>query len=383
MCDSSEDVAALTRRRFLGGALAAALATPGLAGCAGIRGRRLEDLDPRIPALLTETISVDFHTHAAGAGYARTPRFDLADHMRRGRLSAVCLCHSADGPVIRRSAGGGRIRQYRDPAPGELHAFTEARLAFMDAMVSQHGMTRVLSPADLEAAKAAGSPALIGTIEGCQFMDGRLDRVKAVYDRGIRHLQLVHYMPSDLGDQQTEDPKWGGLSPLGADVIRECNRFGIVVDVAHGTQALVQQAAAVSAVPFVLSHTSLSRTAPGQYSRLISVEHARLMAQVGGVIGVWPSGYSFVDARDWVGGIARMVDAVGVDHVGIGTDMEGGVNEVWDDYADLPAVADLLLKHGFTPAEASKLLGGNYVRVFRRVAAGRAASGNVRRAGSG
>jgi microsomal dipeptidase-like Zn-dependent dipeptidase len=49
------------------------------------------------------------------------------------------------------------------------------------------------------------------------------------------------------------------------------------------------------------------------------------MAQVGGVIGVWPSGFSFVDARDWVGGIARMVDAAGVDHVGIGTDMEGAM----------------------------------------------------------
>jgi len=130
-------------------------------------------------------------------------------------------------------------------------------------------------------AKAAGRPALIGTIEGCQFLDGRLERVKHVYDRGVRHLQLVHYMPSDLGDQQTEDPKWGGLSPLGADVVRECNRLGIVVDVAHGTQALVQQAAAVSPAPFVLSHTSLARGAPAQYSRLISTEHARLVAQAG------------------------------------------------------------------------------------------------------
>jgi microsomal dipeptidase-like Zn-dependent dipeptidase len=51
--------------------------------------------------------------------------------------------------------------------------------------------------------------------------------------------------------------------------------------------------------------------------------------------------------------------------------MEGGVNEVWDDYADLPAVADLLLRQGFSPEEAAKLLGGNYVRVFRQAAAAR------------
>jgi membrane dipeptidase len=365
MCESEGAAPGLTRRAFLG--------TVVLAGCAGVRGRRPEDLDPRVPALLERTISVDIHTHAAGAGFARAPRFDLAEHMRRGRLSAVCLCHSADGPVIRRPVGGGRIRQYRDPSPGELYAHTQRRLAFMDAMVSQHGMTRVLTPADLEAAKAAGRPALIGTIEGCHFMDGRLERVKEVYDRGVRHLQIVHYMPSELGDQQTEDPKWGGLSPLGADVIRECNRLGIVVDVAHATQALVEQAAAVSATPFVLSHTSLARGPLSAHTRLISAAHARLMAQVGGVIGVWPSGFSFVDARDWVAGIARMVDAAGVDHVGIGTDMEGGVNEVWDDYADLPAVADLLLRQGFSPEEASKLMGGNYVRVFRQAAATRRA----------
>lgn len=355
----------LTRRAFLGGAAALAVA-----GCGGIRGRKLEELDPRVPGVVAGAISVDMHTHSAGAGFARSARYDLADHMRRGRMSAVCLCHSADGPVIRRPPGG-RLRQYRDPAPGELYEFTRQRLAFMDSLLTPDGMTRVLTPADLEAAKAAGRPALIGTIEGCHFMDGRLERVGEVYRRGIRQLQIVHYAPSELGDQQTEDAKWGGLSPLGTDVIRECNRLGIVVDVAHGTFKLVEQAAKVSAVPFVLSHTSLTTAQLQPYTRLISADHARLMAQAGGVIGVWPAAYQFVDARDWVAGIARLVDVAGVDHVGIGTDMEGGVNEVWDDYADLPAVVDLFLRRGFSPEETTKLIGGNYVRVFRQAAAAR------------
>jgi membrane dipeptidase len=357
--------AGLTRRAFLGGAAALVIA-----GCAGIRGRRLEELDPRVPGVLAAAISVDMHTHSAGAGFARAPRYDLADHMRRGRMSAVCLCHSADGPVIRRPPGG-RIRQYRDPEPGELYRFTQQRLAFMDSLLGPQGMTRVLTPADLAAAKAAGRPALIGTIEGCHFMDGRLERVGEVYRRGIRQLQIVHYMPSELGDQQTEDASWDGLSPLGADVIRECNRLGIVVDVAHGSFKLVEQAVGVSAVPVILSHTSLAVTPLRPYSRLISAEHARLMAEAGGVIGVWPAAFAFVDGRDWVAGIARLVDVAGVDHVGLGTDMEGGVDEVWDDYADLPAVVDLVLKRGFSPAETVKLIGGNYVRVFRQAAAAR------------
>jgi membrane dipeptidase len=354
----------LTRRAFLGGAAAL------LAGCAGVRERRPEELDPRVAGVLDGAISVDMHSHAAGAGFSRVPKFDLADHLRRGRMSAVCLCHSADGPVIRRPPRG-RIRQYREPEPGELYRFTRQRLAFMDSLLGAHGMTRVLSPGDLDAAKAAGRPALIGTIDGCPFMEGRIERIAEVYRRGIRQLQIVHYMPSELGDQQTEDPKWGGLSPLGADVIRECNRFGIVVDVAHGTFKLVEQAVGVSAVPLVLSHTALVSGPLRPYSRLISAEHARLMVAAGGVIGVWPAAFTFVDVRDWVAGIARLVDVAGVDHVGIGTDMEGGVDEVWDDYANLPAVVDLFLRRGFSPAETTKLIGGNYVRVFRQAAAAR------------
>ena len=353
----------LSRRGFLGGGAALVLG-----GCAGIRGR--EELDPRVDGVLAGAISVDMHSHAAGVGLSRAPRFDLADRMRRGRMSAVCLGHSADRPVIRRPPGG-RIRQYRAPEPGELYRFTRQRLAFVDSLLGPQGVTRVLSPADLDAAKAAGRPALIGAIEGCHFMDGRLERIGEVYRRGIRQLQIVHYMPSELGDQQTEAATWGGLSPLGADVIRECNRLGIVVDVAHGTFELVEQAARVGAAPFILSHTSLGSGPLRPYSRLIAADHARLVAEAGGVIGVWPAAFAFVDARDWVAGIARLVEVAGVDHVGIGTDMEGGIDEVWDDYADLPAVVDLCLRRGFGPAETAQLIGGNYVRVFRQVAAAR------------
>lgn len=361
--------AAPTRRQILRGALAAAGALL-LEGCAGTAGRPSAELDPRVPALLDRTISVDMHTHAAGAGYARQPRYDLAARMREGRMTAVCLCHSGDGPVIRRTPAG-LIKQYRDPRPGELYDFTARRLDFMEQLVlSANGLTRVLTPADLRAAKAAGTPALIGTIEGCQFLDGKLERVGEVYRRGIRQLQIVHYMLSDLGDQQTEPPRWKGLSPEGADVIRECNRLGIVVDVAHGTYELVEQAAQVSTVPFILSHTSLAKGPLRPYTRLISGDHARLMAQVGGVIGIWPNGYQFVDVKAWVVDIARTVDVAGVDHVGIGTDMEGGVNEVWASYADLPFLADVLLKQGFSPEEASKLMGGNYLRIFDKAVHG-------------
>ncbi|MBI3516894.1 MAG: membrane dipeptidase, partial [Proteobacteria bacterium] len=148
---------------------------------------------------------------------------------------------------------------------------------------------------------------------------------------------------------------------------RACNRLGIVVDVAHGTRALVQQAVAVATRPLVLSHTSLDQ-APGSRSRRISPEHARLVAQTGGVIGVWPVRGIFANLAAYADGFARMVEAAGVDHVGIGTDMLGlPGGSVFDDYRELPALAAALRTTGFAPDEIAKVLGGNYRRVFAAV----------------
>ena len=102
------------------------------------------------------------------------------------------------------------------------------------------------------------------------FLEGRIERLEEAYRRWtLRHLQLTHYRVNELGDIQTEPPVHGGLTDFGAAVIRGCNRLGIVVDVAHGTLDLVKRAAAITAKPLVLSHTSLT-SRPGPHSRQIT-----------------------------------------------------------------------------------------------------------------
>jgi membrane dipeptidase len=104
---------------------------------------------------------------------------------------------------------------------------------------------------------------------------------------------------------------------------------------------------------------------PGPQSRQISPDHARVIAGTGGVIGVWPPSSIFIDFRAFVEGFARMADVVGVDHVGLGSDMMGLTTpSVFDSYRDLPKLVEGLLDHGFTREETSKILGGNYARVF-------------------
>jgi membrane dipeptidase len=352
--------AGVSRREAL-----AALGALALGACAS-RGADVLKSDEETARLLDDVIGVDIHSHAAGANAQRTPTYDLAARMREGAITAVCLQYSADGPVLQRDPNN-RVLVTRAPEPGELWRRTQTRLAWFDGIVRSQGLRRALVRGDLEAAHRDRVPAIVQAVEGCQFMEGRLERIGEVHRRGVRHLQLVHFLRSDLGDNQTEPPTQGGLTPLGRDVIAECNRLGAVVDVAHGTLALVEGAARASRTPLVLSHTNLTPRILDPYTRLISADHGKLVASTGGVVGIWASP-SFTTLARYVDGVARAAEALGVDHVCLGTDNSGfGRSEaVWADYADFPLVVQLLRRKGFSAADVGKLAGGNYVRVFNQ-----------------
>jgi membrane dipeptidase len=327
-----------------------------LSACAGI------EADPELLRIVDSMIGVDIHSHAGGVHFRSMPDIDLAGRMRLGRMTAVCLGHTGDGPVIRRGLDG-RIITSREPEPGELWRHTQARLDFFDGMVRGQGLRRALQRGDLEQAHRDRAPAIVQMIEGCQFLEGRLERIAEVHRRGVRQLQLVHFLRSDLGDIQTDPPEQRGLTALGREVIAECNRLGMVVDTAHGTMQLVEQAAKASRTPLLFSHTHLIAR-PGPLSRLVSPQHAKLIAQTGGVVGIWgiaaPSeNLSFLTDR-----VSRAVDAVGIDHVGLGSDVGGAGHNIWSDYASFPEIVRLLRNKGFSVEDIGKIAGGNYVRVF-------------------
>ena len=132
----------------------------------------------------------------------------------------------------------------------------------------------------------------------------------------------------------------------------------------QGPARPIVRAAATTTKPLVLSHTALSG-APRARSRLISADHARAVADTGGVIGVWPNAADFPNLDAMAMGIKRMADVVGVAHVGLGTDLLGFIRPpVFTSYTQLPALATALVKAGFTSVETGQILGGNYRRVF-------------------
>ena len=318
---------ALTRRQWMWTAVLTSVGAM-LAGGLGPRGSTAAAQTAEVASaalgVLRKSISVDVHTHGGTTGIVSKapPSDDLATGMRAGSLAVACLADVPDAPILGRNAAGV-LAALRTPEPGSLYKYHLERLAWIDEMVADHGLRRALSAADLEAAHRAGQPAIVGDVEGLDFLEMKLERLEEAHKRGIRHVQLVHYTPNDIGDFQTGTVTHQGLTPFGAEVIRACHRLGFVCDVAHATEDTVKQAVKVATKPLLLSHTALSGSqAMGPTplaGRQISRDHARAIAETGGSIGIW---HFFPSLEKYVDGLKEMAEVAGVDHVSVGTDQQ-------------------------------------------------------------
>ena len=202
--------------------------------------------------------------------------------------------------------------------------------------------------------------------EGADFLDGGLEGIGEVYADGARAVTLVHYRVNELGDVQTEDSVHGGLTGFGREVVREMNRLGMIVDLAHATFAATVAALEESTRPIMISHSHLAN--PGStHPRLLSEEHARVVAEAGGLIGAWPAGIELTSLVGYCDEICRLVDVVGVGHVAIGTDLDANYRPVLTDYRQFPEVAVGLAARGMSRAEIDQVLGGNFVALFAAV----------------
>jgi membrane dipeptidase len=341
-----------------------------LAGDVGPHGStaaaRTSEIAAAALEVLRNHISVDVHSHGGKTGITSKapPNDDLANAMRAGSLAIACLADVPDGPVLGRNAEGV-LAAIRTPEPGELYRHHLERLTWLDEMVANHGLRRALTVADLEAAHRAGEPAIVMDIEGLDFLEMKLERLEEAHQRGVRHAQLVHYTPNDIGDFQTGAVTHNGLTSFGAEAIQACHRLGIVCDVAHATEDTVKQAVKVATKPLLLSHTALAGSpAIGPtplIGRQVSADHARAIAETGGSIGVW---HFFPSLDKYVEGLKEMVDVVDVDHVSIGTDQQVPPGSV-QDYSQWVHLVAAMLRGGFTPEEAGKIAGRNYMRIFR------------------
>ena len=209
---------ALTRRQWMWSTVLSSVGAM-LAGGVGPRGSTAaaQTAETASAALevLRKSISVDVHTHGGTTGITSQapPNDSLANGMRAGSLAVACLADVPDGPILGRNPAGV-LAALRTPEPGQLYKYHLGRLDWVDEMVAHHGLRRALSAADLEAAHAKGQPAIVGDVEGLDFLEGKLERLEQAHQRGVRHVQLVHYTPNDIGDFQTGVVTHQGLTSV-------------------------------------------------------------------------------------------------------------------------------------------------------------------------
>lgn len=337
----------------------------------------------RAEQLLAEHPAIDTHAHPGRTFlrdaenltlkvrvYALRDPFEgrTISAMRVGQVAAACFCAVADLPTL--DVRRGELTSVRDFARGEAWAAYRTQLGNLKAACADHDVAPVLTPADLHAARASGRVGAILGVEGAEFLEDDLGRVEQAFADGVRVLTLVHYFRGGvIGDVMTAAPVHGGLTGFGRDVVREMNRVGLVVDLAHCSERTAYDALDVATKPVLVTHTDVHE-GHHRNARFVSLDLARAVAEAGGVVGAWPAGYALRNLDDYVGRIVELVDLLGEDHVCLGSDMDANYKPVFENYAKLPLLVGGLLRQGMSEAVVGKVLGGNFLRVFTEALTG-------------
>jgi membrane dipeptidase len=317
----------------------------------------------------------DMHFHLLFTGPNPAHTTSLARNMAAGNATLAAWSLVGDLPWMTRSTRG--FAQRGTPTGRAAVAWFQAELERIKTYIAGQNLKIVRTPADVDLA-LKGDPHIVLSVEGATFVDHDLGQLAAAYNAGVRHIQLVHYVKNAIGDFQTERPEHRGLTEFGRSVVRECNRLGILVDLAHCTDETVAAALATSKAPMVWSHGSVTRTRsphwsmPAWQARQLSLETARAIAKAGGVVGLWglrsDVGQS---AGAYADRLAEMADWLGEDHAAFGSDMNGLIDPVIASFADLRRVVDHWGRRNLSEGRIRKLAIGNYARVLKQALAAR------------
>ena len=293
----------------------------------------------------------------------------LASLMRTSGVNLLSWAVVPDAPFIRFTSSG--VEQGRQINQGELRASFERQLNNATVGIAGNGVTVVRTVDDLQKA-SQGEPCVVLTAEGADFLEGSLEGLSVAYERGIRHIQLVHYIQNSIGDLQTERPRHNGLSDFGKSLITALNAQGILIDLAHSTGASIDQAMEVSKVPMIWSHGYISRnepgwTAGGWRARGLSEAHAKKFAHTKGAVGLWCLSASFGGGLDgYATEVIRMITLLGPEHVMFGTDEDGlPSGAVIEQLGDLRDVVDILARRGVEEKVLRAVAFENYLRCLK------------------
>lgn len=237
------------------------------------------------------------------------------------------------------------------------------------AVAASDGKLRaVATAADLDALLAArrGKPLTTGallSIEGLQNLEGKLANLDKLYAAGFRMAGLTHFFDNDLAGSM-HGLKKGGLTPLGRHVVTAMEAKGMIVDIAHCSEACVADILKMARRPVVSSHGGVQATC--KVNRNLSDDQIRGVAATGGLVGIgyWDAAICDTSPASIAKAMKHVRDLVGIDHVALGSDYDGATT-VRFDTSKLVQVTQALIDAGFSDAEIRAAMGGNAVRVLK------------------
>ncbi len=283
-----------------------------------------------------------------------------------------------DIPKLRRAGVGLTFFAVCSPRPRLRPGFrTWKDFAFIryfkEVMASHPDLEQAFSATDARRIQAQGRIPVVLSIEGAGILLNDPGRLQTLYEAGVRAIGLVWNITNTLADSARDEPKWGGLSPVGRDAVREMNRLGIMVDVSHASEAAFWDILETSTRPVYASHSNAH--ALRQHARNLKDEQIRAIAERGGIIGVafhrtfLKRGRGPATIEDVVAHVQHIARVGGIGCVAIGTDFGGGaiLPAGLGDIGKLPALVEALLRAGFSEQEVRAIMGGNAMRYFETI----------------
>ena len=349
-----------------------------LAGC--------EKAPPSFPAEMDSRIAKIHETYVFADMHAHPSRFHRANvetvlpeeiEIYRSNYFDVFVANISsdmayDGEYFNRDGTEVPKGRYR-PAPGEPYALAADRLARLQKTIEMGLAVHAGSPADVIAARKNAQVAVLPALEGADALEGDIENLYEMYENGLRLIQLIHFRNNELGHTQTWPYSPGGLTEFGREVVRESNRLGLIIDMAHASAQTQAEILALSEHPVIFSHGGVKALSGdktlSERDRAVSDDDIRAIAANGGVIGIWSHGRYIKSVEVMVDYIEHVIEVGGIDHVGIGSDLRGisAYAKGFDEEANFRAIAAELLKRGHSDEAVGKVMGGNFFRVWQTV----------------
>lgn len=345
-------------------------------------------------------------------------------HLEGLEIDDISGSTEGDFDFIRARKGGLNVPFFSIYLPastqsdGMSHKMANKLIDLVEDIVTLHPdkFFLIKSTRDINKLKSMDVVGIALGMENGAPIEGNLARVQYYFDRGIRYITLTHSKTNHISDSSYDDNiQWQGLSKFGIDLIGEMNKVGIIIDVSHVSDEAFYQAVEISEVPVIASHSSLRHFTPG-FERNVDDEMLSKLAEKGGVLQInfgssfisqrsrnystkmeeylkekfsgdrsslseeiidearrefsFKNKYPFATLDEVLDHFDRVISIAGINHVGIGSDYDGVGDTLpigLKDVSSYPNLIQGLLDRGYSQKDIEKILGGNFIRVWREV----------------